>query len=97
MAIKFPVSTPTPLYDYTLRYNKLHEERIIKHRNWQNNWQDFYELKMKQVQESHRIAKAELRRAELDQVHQYEVLDKRHAYANYQYMFYIGTKFDVYI
>lgn len=101
MAIKFPVATPTPHHDYTVRHNRnmeeIHHQRKIDHiKASQNKWEDHYDIKRKRVEDAHRIEKALQRKNELEQIHQYEVLANKHSYAEYRYMFYVGTNFDTY-
>ena len=100
--IKFPVATPTPHYDYTVKYNHHIQELKDKHnidhiKANQNKWAEHYDIKRKHVEEAHRIEKALQRNHELERIHQYEVLSHRHSYNEYRYMFYVGTKFDTYI
>ena len=102
MTVRFMVATPTPHYNYTLRYN--HQLENTKHlrdtdkiKTSQTKWEDFYSDKRKRIEEQHRIHKAHQRKVELEQVHQYEVLDNRRSYSEYRYMFYVGTQFDTYI
>ena len=102
MTVKYPVATPTPHYDYTVRHNRHIEEvnhqRKVEHvKANQVKWEDYYSEKRKRIEDAHRIDRALQRKHELEQIHQYEVLANKHSYAEYRYMFYVGTKFDAYI
>ena len=102
MTIKSTVATPTPHYDYTLRHNHQVEDtkyqRVKDHvRTSQVKWEDYYHEKHKRIDDANRIEKALTRKKELEQLHQYEVLASHKSYADYRYMFYIGTQFDTYI
>lgn len=102
MSVKFNVPTPTPHYDYTVRLNRsteniAHQHSIEHVKASQAKWVDYYDAKNKRIDDLHRIERAVERRNELEQVHAYEVLASKHNYAEYKYMFYVGTQFDTYI
>lgn len=102
MTVKFLVATPTPHLNYTLRYNRHletleHQKNIDKIKSSQIEWDEFYIDKRKRIEDQHRVHKAYERKVELEQLHQYDVLKNRQSYAEYRYMFYVGTLFDTYI
>ena len=100
--IKSTVSTPVPHHDYTVRHNR-HLQELDRRRvedSIQKNkayWHDFYVDKQHRTNDEYRIRQAQQRDRETQEIRQYEVLDRNHAYRDYKYQYYIGTLFDTYI
>lgn len=97
MAIKFPVATPTPHLDYSIRYNQQFEKRVQEQKAYYDKWGKHYQEKLEHYQQVNRINKARELQKIAEDIHAYEVLESKKAYEQYRYMFYVGTKVDVYI
>jgi hypothetical protein len=91
------VSAPHPLMDYTIKYNRQAERNEELHRIWNNQWKDYYDVKLKTVQEQRRIEKIIELKDSIEQINRYQDLARKNDYTNYRYQYYIGTKIDCYI
>jgi hypothetical protein len=97
MGINATVSAPHPLMDYTVKFNRQAKRNEELHRIWNNQWKDYYDLKLKDIQEKRRVEKIVELKDSIEQIHRYENIVRKDDYANYRYQFYIGTKIDCYI
>jgi len=97
MGISATVAAPQPLMDYTIKYNRRAERNEELQRIWNNRWKDYYDLKLKDLQEQRRVEKIIELQDSIEQIHRYENIVRKDDYANYRYQYYIGTKIDCYI
>jgi len=95
--LNVPVATATPLLDYTIRHRndiKKQEKEIRKY--YEKNTQ-YYDWKLENLHNKRRLERAFQYKHDIEAIHQYEVLKKQRDYGDYRYLFYVGTKVDIYI
>ncbi len=91
------ISTPTPLLNYTLRYNMLKD--IIEATKKTDIKRDDNREKDKllSIQSDKRLDQHRLFLESIQEVNRYESLKLTREYQEYQYLYSLGTKVDKYI
>ena len=91
------VAAPTPLLNYTLRYNMLKD--IIEATKKNDIKTDDYRQKDKilSIQSDKRLDQNRLFLESIQEVKRYESLKLTREYQEYQYLYSLGTKVDKYI
>ncbi len=91
------ISAPTPLLDYTLRYNMLKDITEATKKN-DNRIDDNREKdKILSIQSDKRLDQHRLFLESIQEVNRYESLKLTREYQEYQYLYSLGTKVDKYI
>ena len=91
------VSAPTPLLDYTLRYN-LRKEIIdsTKLRDIET-YAELQKDKLAKLQSDRRLAQDREFKEHIEEIYRYESIKLSKEHQEYQYQYYIGTRIDKYI
>jgi len=91
------VSTPTPLLDYTVKFNRLAD--INKETKQHDIKVDDQEKKDKllRLQTLKRTEQNRLFKEHIEEIHRYESLKLTREYEEYRYQYYLGTMVDKYI
>ena len=91
------VSTPTPLLNYTLRYNMLKDAMELSKVREIATAQDLEKEKILKIQSERRLAQDRDFQEHIDEIKRYESLKLTREYQEYQYLYNLGTKVDKYI
>ena len=91
------VSTPTPLLNYTLRYNMLKDAMELSKVREIATAQDLEKEKILKIQSERRLAQDRDFQEHIDEIKRYESLKLTREYQEYQYLYNLGTKVDMYI
>jgi hypothetical protein len=91
------VSTPTPLLDYTIKFNRLSD--INKDTKQHDIKVDDREKKDKllKLQQVRRFEQDRLFQKHIEEIHRYESIKLTREYEEYRYQYYLGSKVDKYI
>ena len=91
------ISTPTPLLNYTLRYNMLKDAMELSKVREIATAQDLEKEKILKIQSERRLAQDRYFQQHIDEIKRYESLKLTREYQEYQYLYNLGTKVDKYI
>lgn len=91
------VSAPTPLLNYTLRYNMLKDIVETTKKNDIKRDSDREKDKILKLQLDRRLFQDRLFEEHIQEVRRYESLKLTKEYQEYQYLYNLGTKVDMYI
>ena len=91
------ISTPTPLLNYTLRYNMLKDAMELSNVREIATAQDLEKEKILKIQSERRLAQDRDFQEHIDEIKRYESLKLTREYQEYQYLYNLGTKVDKYI
>ena len=90
--LSIPIQAPHP----HLNWSATHKHRAeMEHKNRLDNLE--FSRRFREVQESHRLSRIRQYREETESIHRYQVLERSRAFAQYKYLYYLGTQIDVYI
>lgn len=92
-----PISAPTPLLNYTLRYNMLKDAMELSKVREIATAQDLEKEKILKIQSERRLAQDRDFQEHIDEIKRYESLKLTREYQEYQYLYNLGTKVDKYI
>ena len=92
-----PISSPTPLLNYTLRYNMLKDAMELSKVREIATAQDLEKEKILKLQSERRLAQDRDFQEHIDEIKRYESLKLTREYQEYQYLYNLGTKVDKYI
>ena len=92
-----PISSPTPLLNYTLRYNMLKDAMELSKVREIATAQDLEKEKILKLQSERRLAQDRDFQEHIDEIKRYESLKLTREYQEYQYQYNLGTKVDKYI
>ena len=91
------ISAPTPLLDYTLRYNMLKDITEATKKNDIRIDDNREKDKILKIQSDKRLDQHRLFLESIQEVNRYESLKLTREYQEYQYLYSLGTKVDMYI
>ena len=91
------VSAPTPLLNYTLRYNMLKDITEATKKNDIRIDDNREKDKILSIQSDKRLDQHRLFLESIQEVNRYESLKLTREYQEYQYLYSLGTKVDKYI
>lgn len=91
------VSTPTPLLNYTLRYNMLKDAMELSKVRDIATAQDLEKEKILKAQSTRRLSQDRDFQQHVEEIKRYESLKLTREYQEYQYLSNLGTKVDMYI
>ena len=91
------ISTPTPLLNYTLRYNMLKDAMELSKVRDIATAQDLEKEKILKAQSSRRLEQDRDFQHHVEEIKRYESLKLTREYQEYQYLYNLGTKVDMYI
>jgi hypothetical protein len=91
------ISAPTPLLDYTLRYNMLKDITEATKKNDIRIDDNREKDKILKIQSDKRLDQHRLFLESIQEVNRYESLKLTREYQEYQYLYSLGTKVDKYI
>lgn len=91
------ISTPTPLLNYTLRYNMLKDAMELSKVRDIATAQDLAKEKILKAQSSRRLEQDRDFQHHVEEIKRYESLKLTREYQEYQYLYNLGTKVDMYI
>ena len=91
------ISAPTPLLDYTLRYNMLKDITEATKKNDIRIDDNQEKDKILKIQSDKRLDQHRLFLESIQEVNRYESLKLTREYQEYQYLYSLGTKVDKYI
>ena len=91
------ISAPTPLLNYTLRYNMLKDAmELSKVRDIATD-QNLEKEKILKAQSTRRLSQDRDFQQHVEEIQRYESLKLTREYQEYQYLYNLGTKVDMYI
>jgi len=91
------ISSPTPLLNYTLRYNMLKENMELAKVRDIATAKDIEKEKIVQAQSTRRLDQDRDFQQHIQEIKRYESLKLTKEYQEYQYLYNLGTKVDKYI
>ena len=91
------ISTPTPLLNYTLRYNMLKDIIEATKKNDIKRDDNREKDKILSIQSEKHLDQHRLFLESIQEVKRYESLKLTREYQEYQYLYNLGTKVDMYI
>ena len=91
------ISTPTPLLNYTLRYNMLKDAMELSKVRDIATAQDLEKEKILKAQSTRRLSQDRDFQEHMEEIQRYESLKLTREYQEYQYLYNLGTKVDMYI
>ena len=91
------ISTPTPLLNYTLRYNMIQDIVEATKKNDIKRDDNREKDKILSIQSDKRLDQHRLFLESIQEVKRYESLKLTKEYQEYQYLYSLGTKVDKYI
>ena len=91
------VSAPTPLLNYTLRYNMLKDAMELSKVREIATAQDLEKEKILKAQSTRRLSQDRDFQQHVEEIQRYESLKLTREYQEYQYLYNLGTKVDMYI
>jgi len=91
------VSAPTPLLNYTLRYNMLKDAMELTKVRDIATAQDLEKEKILKAQSTRRLSQDRDFQQHVEEIQRYESLKLTREYQEYQYLYNLGTKVDMYI
>jgi len=91
------VATPTPLLNYTLRYNMLKDAMELSKVRDIATAQDLEKEKILKAQSTRRLSQDRDFQQHVEEIKRYESLKLTREYQEYQYLYNLGTKVDMYI
>jgi hypothetical protein len=91
------VATPTPLLNYTLRYNMLKDAMELSKVRDIATAQDLEKEKILKAQSTRRLSQDRDFQQHVEEIKRYESLKLTREYQEYQYRYNLGTKVDMYI
>ncbi len=91
------ISTPTPLLNYTLRYNMIQDIVEATKKNDIKRDDNREKDKILSIQSDKRLDQHRLFLESIQEVNRYESLKLTKEYQEYQYLYSLGTKVDKYI
>lgn len=91
------ISAPTPLLNYTLRYNMLKDAMELSKIREIATAQDLEKEKILKTQSTRRLSQDRDFEQHVEEINRYESLKLTREYQEYQYLYNLGTKVDMYI
>jgi len=91
------IAAPTPLLNYTLRYNMLKDIVETTKKNDIKRDSDREKDKILKLQLDRRLSQDRIFHEHIQEVSRYESLKLTREYQEYQYLYNLGTKVDMYI
>ena len=91
------ISAPTPLLNYTLRYNMLKDAMELAKVREIATAKELEKEKILKLQSERRLAQDRDFQEHIDEIKRYESLKLTREYQEYQYQYNLGTKVDKYI
>jgi hypothetical protein len=91
------ISTPTPLLNYTLRYNMLKDAMELSKVRDIATAQDLEKEKILKAQSSRRLEQDRDFQHHVEEIKRYESLKLTREYQEYQYLYNLGKTVDMYI
>ena len=91
------ISTPTPLLNYTLRYNMLKDAMELSKVREIATAQDLEKEKILKAQSTRRLSHDRDFQQHVEEIQRYESLKLTREYQEYQYLYNLCTKVDMYI
>ena len=91
------ISAPTPLLNYTLRYNMLKDAMELSKVREIATAQDLEKEKILKAQSTRRLSQDRDFQQHVEEIQRYESLKLTLEYQEYQYLYNLGTKVDMYI
>ena len=91
------ISAPTPLLNYTLRYNMLKDAMELSKIREIATAQDLEKEKILKAQTTRRLLQDKDFEQHVEEINRYESLKLTREYQEYQYLYNLGTKVDMYI
>lgn len=91
------ISTPTPLLNYTLRYNMLKDVMELSKVRDIATAKDIEKEKITTAQSTRRLDQDRDFQQHVEEIKRYESLKLTREYQEYQYLYNLGTKVDMYI
>jgi hypothetical protein len=91
------ISTPTPLLNYTLRYNMLKDAMELSKVRDIATAKDIEKEKIVKAQSTRRLDQDRDFQQHVEEIKRYESLKLTREYQEYQYLYSLGTKVDMYI
>ena len=91
------ISAPTPLLNYTLRYNMLKDAMELSKVRDIATAQDLEKEKILKAQSTRRLSQDRDFQEHMEEIQRYESLKLTREYQEYQYLYNLGTKVDMYI
>ena len=92
-----PISAPTPLLNYTLRYNMLKDAMELSKVREIATAQDLEKEKLLTLQNEKRLLQDRKFEEHIEEIKKYESLKLTKEYQDYRYLYNLGTKVDMYI
>ena len=91
------ISAPTPLLNYTLRYNMLKDAMELSKVREIATAQNLEKEKILKAQSTRRLSQDKDFEQHVEEINRYESLKLTREYQEYQYLYNLGTKVDMYI
>ena len=91
------ISAPTPLLNYTLRYNMLKDAMELSKVREIATAQNLEKEKILKAQSTRRLSQDKDFQQHVEEIQRYESLKLTREYQEYQYLYSLGTKIDMYI
>ena len=91
------VAAPTPLLNYTLRYNMLKDNMELAKVRDIKTAKELEKEKILQIQSERRLKQERDFQQHVEEINRYESLKLTREYQEYQYQYNLGTKVDKYI
>ena len=91
------ISAPTPLLNYTLRYNMLKDNMELAKIRDIETAKELEKEKILKIQSERRLAQDRDFQQHIDEIKRYETLKLTREYQEYRYLYNLGTKVDIYI
>jgi len=91
------ISAPTPLLNYTLRYNMLKDNMELAKVRDIEKAKELEKEKILKTQLERRLVQDNNFQEHIDEIKRYESLKLTQEYQEYRYLYNLGTKVDIYI
>ena len=91
------VSAPTPLLNYTLRYNMLKDNMELTKIRDIETAKELEKEKILKIQSERRLSQDRDFQQHIDEIKRYESVKLTQEYQEYRYLYNLGTKVDIYI
>ena len=91
------VSAPSPLLNYTLRYNMLKDNMELTKIRDIETAKELEKEKILKIQSERRLSQDRDFQQHIDEIKRYESVKLTQEYQEYRYLYNLGTKVDIYI
>jgi len=88
---------PTPLLDYTEKFNRQYEIEQKRIQEMQKERAEYYENKNNEYHERRRVREAQEKQAEFERLGRSEAYEQQERNRQSKYAYYLGAKIDKYI